>query len=265
MTEPHLGWTTLAATSLLVVANALLSLKFQLGVGRSMLVAGARMVVQLLLVGLLLKTIFTLGSPWLVAAVLLAMLASAAWETRSRQRRRFAGHWSYSLGAGTISIAVIPVTALSMALLHPQPWFDPRFAIPLFGMVLGNAMSSVSVSLNAFNTAVVREQRGIEAQLALGATRGRALGPIRSDALKTGIIPVINQMTAAGIITLPGMMTGQVLAGMSPVEAAQYQVFVLFLIAGASGFGAAVTVIAASWRVTDQRHRLRLDRLLRSD
>lgn len=265
MSEPHLGWGTLAATSLLVVANALLSLRYRLGVGREMLVAGARMVVQLLLVGLLLRTIFTLGSPWLVGAVLLAMLASAGWETMSRQRRRFAGFWGYSLGAGTLAIAVVPVTALSVALLHPQPWYDPRFAIPMLGIVLGNAMSGVSVSLNAFNTAVVREQRAIEAQLALGATRVQALAPVRSDALRSGIIPVINQMSAAGIITLPGMMTGQVLAGMSPYEAAKYQVFVLFLVAGATGFGAALTVIAASRRVTDQRHRLRLDRVVAGD
>ncbi|MCW2573904.1 MAG: conserved rane protein of unknown function, putative permease of an transporter [Frankiales bacterium] len=84
---------------------------------------------------------------------------------------------------------------------------------------------------------------------------------MRRDAPTSGVIPVINQMSAAGIITLPGMMTGQVLAGMDPFEAAKYQIFVLFLLAGATGLGSAAAVLAATWRATDARHRLRLDRL----
>lgn len=262
MNEPSLGYGTLAIAALLVVANAALSLRLGLGVGRSQLIAGARMVVQLLLVGLVLKTVFAFGSPWLVGAVLLAMLGSAAWETMSRQQRRFRGHWAYSMGAGAITVATLPVTALAIGLLHPDPWFDPRFTVPMFGIILGNVMSGISVSLNAFNTTIVREQRAIEARLALGATRDEALAPVRRDALKSGIIPSINQMSAAGIITLPGMMTGQVLAGMSPFDAAKYQVFVLFLLGGATGFGAAAAVMAATRRVTDARHRLRLDRIV---
>lgn len=258
--HPLSAWD-LAAAGVLVLLNASLSLGLQLGIARSMLIAAARMVVQLLLVGLVLKTVFELGSPWMVGAVLLAMLGSAAWETRARQQRRFSGHWGYSLGAGTITLATLPVTALAVAILRPDPWFEPQFVVPMFGIVLGNAMSGISVSLNAFNTAIVREQRAIEAQLALGLPRRLALAGVRRDALKGGIIPLINQMSAAGIITLPGMMTGQVLAGMSPLEAAKYQVFVLFLLAGATSFGAAAAVLGASWRATDARHRLRLDRI----
>ncbi|MBE7941805.1 MULTISPECIES: iron export ABC transporter permease subunit FetB [Ramlibacter] len=261
MNAQSLSFLDLAVAGLLVLLNAGLSLWLQLGIARSMVVAGLRMVVQLLLVGLVLKTVFELGSPWLVGAVLAAMLASAAWETRSRQQRRFQGHWGYSLGAGTITLATVPVTALAVALLRPTPWFAPQFVVPMFGIVLGNAMSGISVSLNAFNTALVREQRAIEARLALGAPRQLALAGVRRDALKGGIIPLINQMSAAGIITLPGMMTGQVLAGMSPFEAAKYQVFVLFLLAGATAFGAAAAVLGASRRATDARHRLRLDRI----
>ena len=261
MNESALSWWALAVTSLLLVANAALSLLLGLGIGRSLLVAGVRTVVQLLAVGLLLNTVFALASPWLVGGVLVAMLVSAARETMARQQRRFAGHWAYSVGAATIAAATVPVTALALALLHPHPWLAPRFAIPMFGIVLGSVMSGISIALNGFNSAVLREQRAIEARLALGATRQQALAGVRREALRNGVIPVINQMSAAGIITLPGMMTGQVLAGTSPLEATKYQVFVLFLLAGATGFGAAAAVIAATWRVTDARHRLRLDRL----
>ncbi|HVZ44059.1 MAG TPA: iron export ABC transporter permease subunit FetB [Ramlibacter sp.] len=261
MHEQTVSAASLAIVGMLVLLNGALSLWLGLGIARSLVIAGARMVVQLLLVGLVLGTVFELGSPWLVAAVLGAMLASAAWETRSRQQLRFAGHWGYSLGAGTIVIATVPVTGLAVALLHPDPWFAPQFSVPMFGIILGNAMSGISVSLDAFNTAIARERRSIEARLALGASRHEALAGIRRAALKSGIIPLVNQMSAAGIITLPGMMTGQILAGMPPSDAAKYQIFVLFLIAGATGLGATAAVLGASWRATDARHRLRLDRL----
>lgn len=261
----HLSWVDLAVAALLIVLNAGLSLWLQLGIARSLLIAGARMVVQLLLVGLVLHSVFALQSPWLVAGVLVAMLGAATWETLGRQDRRFTGPWSWGLGAGTMTVATLPVTALAMVVLQPTPWFEPQFSIPMFGIVLGNTMSGVSVTLNAFTTAIAREQRAIEARLALGASRHRALAGVRRQALRSGIIPIINQMSAAGIITLPGMMTGQILAGMPPLEAAKYQVFVLALLAGAAGAGAIGTVLGATWRATDARHRLRPDRLQARD
>lgn len=105
MSEQSLSFVDLAIAGTLVLLNGAISLALGLGIARSLVIAGIRMVVQLLLVGLVLKTVFELGSPWLVGAVLLAMLASAAWETRSRQQRLFTGHWGYSLGAGTTALA----------------------------------------------------------------------------------------------------------------------------------------------------------------
>jgi putative ABC transport system permease protein len=260
MTHDVLTFADLAIAAVLLLLNAALSLALDMGIARSLLIAGVCVVAQLLLVGLVLRSVFELNSPPLIAAVLLVMLASASWETLSRQDRRFVGWWGVSLGAGTIALATIPVTALAVATLHPHPWFAPQFVIPLFGIVLGNAMSGISISLNAFNGAVASERPAIEAQLALGASRHQALAQVRRNALRSGLIPVINQMSAAGIITLPGMMTGQILAGMAPYEAAKYQIFVLFLLSGATGLGALAATLGASWRVTDERHRLRLDR-----
>jgi putative ABC transport system permease protein len=265
MSEQAMSYGSLGLAAVLVVLSAGLSLMLQLGVARSLLIAGARMVVQLLLVGLVLKTVFTLRSPWLVALVMLAMLGAAAYETLSRQQRRFLGWWGPGLGAGTTMLATVLVTAFGVAALQPTPWYAPELTIPLFGIVLGNAMSGVSISLNAFNTGLVRERAAIEARLALGAPRYVALAQVQRSALRSGMIPVINQMSAAGIITLPGMMTGQILAGMPPLEAAKYQVFVLFLLSGAAALGAIGATLVAAWRATDERHRLRLDRTIGRD
>lgn len=251
----------LAATALLVLLGAGLSLLMQIGIARSLLVAAARTVVQLLLVGLVLKTLFANEHPALTVLVMAAMLGAATWETFSRQDRRFAGPAALALASLPIAMASIVVTGFALATLHPQQLLAPQVAIPLFGIVLGNAMSTASITLNTFTTALVRDRAAVEAQLALGASRFEALKPIQRSAARNGMIPIVNQMAAAGVITLPGMMTGQILAGMAPVEAAKYQVFVLFLLAGAAALVVAATTYAAAWRATDPRHRLRLDRL----
>jgi len=261
VSTPVPGAGELALAGTLILLNAGLSLLLQLGLARELLVAAARAVVQLLLVGLVLRTVFHLQSPWLVAAVLLAMFASASYEVLSRQERRFVGLWRFGLGAGTTVLATLLVTGFALLALQPEPWFSPQVVIPLAGIVLGSVMNGVSVSLNAFNTGLVRERAAIEARLALGATRYAALKPMQRSALHNGMIPIINQMSAAGIITLPGMMTGQILAGMAPLDAAKYQILILLLLSGAAGLGALATTVIAVWRATDERDRLRLDRL----
>ena len=229
---------------------------------RTILIAGVRVIVQLLLVGLVLKTVFALASPLLIAAVALAMFAMASYEISSRQERRFAGAWGYGIGAGTTMLATVLVTAFALfGTLRPSPWYAPQILIPLLGIILGNVMNGVSVTLNAVSTAIVREQPAIEGRLALGTDRYTALKPLQRSALRSGMIPIINQMSAAGVITLPGMMTGQILAGMDPLEAAKYQILLLFLLSGGAGLGALGAVYVATWRITDERDRLRLDRL----
>jgi putative ABC transport system permease protein len=261
MNVPLMGYFDLAIGAVLIVMNAGLSLLFNLGIARDLLVAGARVAVQLLLVGLVLKTVFELASPLAIGAVLVAMLAAASYEILSRQQRRIKGAWGFGIGAGTTMVATLFVTVFGLAALRPEPWFAPHVLIPLFGIVLGSVMNGVSISLNAFNTGITRERAAIEARLALGASARAAFKPMQRSALRSGMIPIINQMSAAGIITLPGMMTGQILAGMAPIEAAKYQILVLFLLAGGAGLGALGATWLAVRRISDDRERLRLDRL----
>lgn len=261
MNASHISVLELALASALVLLNAGLTLLLDTGLARTLVVGAVRAVVQLLLVGLLLATVFSLRSPWLVALVVFAMLCAASVEIQSRQERRFEGAWRFGLGAGATFFTTLTVGLLAIAMVRPQPFFDPRVVIPLVGILLGSVMNGVSISLNVFNTGVVRESAAIEAQLALGATRAQALRPLKRNALRSGLIPVVNQMSAAGIITLPGMMSGQILAGMDPLEAAKYQILVLLLLSAGAALGAILTVTLAGRRVTDERHRLRLERL----
>ena len=258
------GHVALAAT--LLVLNAILSYALELRLERQLIIAALRMTVQLLLVGLVLTYLFALASPWLTAGVALVMVAFAGREIMARQERRLRGWWAYGLGASTMMLAAAVVTVLALSTqIRPDPWYDPRYAIPIFGMILGNAMTGISLGLNGLTTAAARERGAIEAQLTLGATRWEAMRPVSRQALRSGFMPIINAMAATGVVALPGMMTGQILAGVDPTQAVKYQLLIMFLIAGATGFGVLLAVLGGVWRLTDERHRLRLDRLAASE
>jgi putative ABC transport system permease protein len=221
------------------------------------------MTVQLTLVGLVLTALFSVVSPLLTGLTVLGMVFFAGQEVRLRQERRLSGWWSYGLGTGCMMISSILVTTFALlTALRPNPWYDPRYAIPLLGMILGNCMTGIALGLNTLTTTLVTRRAGVEAQLMLGASRWDAVAPVTRDALRSALMPTINSMAATGLVSLPGMMTGQILGGVSPVEAVKYQILVMFLIAGGTGFGAVAAVLGGVYRLTDGRHRLRLDRLI---
>ena len=257
-----LGTWDLALAAMLVLLNAGLSLALQLGLHRQILLAATRMVLQLSLMGMVLTTLFSFSSPLWTSLAALFMVGFAGYEVAARQERALAGLWAYGLGTGCMMFAAGLVTlfALSTA-LRPDPWYDPRYAITLLGMILGNTMTGIALGLNALTTGLAARRSSVEAQLMLGADRLTALGPVIRQSLRSALMPIINTMSATGVVALPGMMTGQILGGVAPAEAVKYQILILFLIAGGTGLGAGAAVLGGVYRLTDHRHRLRLDRL----
>jgi len=255
-----LSYWEVAAASVFVFIDAGLSVIFGLRLHRSLLVAAIRMVVQLALVGLVLTALFSVVSPLWTGIAALAMVLFAGHEAAQRQERRLSGWWSYGLGTGFMMMSSILMTVFAlMTALRPNPWYDPRYAIPLLGMILGNCMTGVGLGLNTLTTSLVSRRASVEAQLMLGATSAAA--PVTREALRSALMPVINSMSVTGVVSLPGMMTGQILGGVPPAEAVKYQILVMFLIAGGTGLGAVTAVLGGVYRLTDARHRLRLDRL----
>lgn len=257
-----LSATDLAIAASLVLLDAAMSLAFGLRLHRQLLVASVRMVVQLLLIGFILRWLFASGSEAVTLGVIVLMIAAAAREVAARPKQRLRRWGNYRIASVVVAGASVATVLLALTTaIRPDPWHDPRYAIPLMGIVLGSVLNSASLALDAFLGGVVVSRNQIEARLALGASLRTALAPLMRDAVRKGLIPVINQMSAAGIITLPGIMTGQLLAGMDPLGAVEYQILLLFLLAGSSGLAAGGVVWLASRALGDDRDRLRLDLL----
>jgi putative ABC transport system permease protein len=262
MSYIQLTYGDLALPALLVLMNGLLSVALHLGLERSLAISTLRMCVQLILVGYVLTFLFAAVSPFWTAFAAVVMVLFASREVTARQKRRLKGLWPYALGAGCTLLAggIVTIFAL-LTQLRPDPWYHPRYALPLLGMILGNTMTGISLGLDVLTNSLIQGRAAVESRLALGENRYTALLPVIRDALRSGFMPTINAMAAMGLVALPGMMTGQILAGVEPIDAVKYQLLIMFLISGGTGLGTLVAVLGGAYRLSDDRHRLRLDRL----
>jgi len=259
-----LSYNDLALAAVLVLLLAGLTQRLNLGLAGSLLVAALRTTVQLLLIGLVLEALFANINLLWVAGIAVLMLLAAGREVMARQRHRYTGLWGFGLGTLSMFVSSFTVTVLALVVvIGPSPWYTPQYAVPLLGMLLGNTMNGISLGLDRLKEGAWQQRAEIEARLALGADWRHAIGAIQRDGMRVGMIPIINAMAAAGIVSLPGMMTGQILAGSPPLEAVKYQILIMFLIAAGTGFGTAIAVWVGSRRLFDERERLRLDRLSR--
>ena len=243
--------------------DAALSFAFRLDLHKQIAIATARLVVQLVAVGYVLRLVFALANPAATLAIAALMMLVAAREVAARPERRLRGFGNLAIGATSVALAtaLTAVLALTTA-IRPTPWYDPRYALPLTGIILGNVLNAGAITLDGVLSGFPRDHAEIEARLALGDSFVDAGRPIVVAAIRRGMVPLINQMSAAGIVTLPGIMTGQILAGMDPLDAVKYQILLMFLLAGASGLVAVTIAVLAARRFTDERQRLRLDRLV---
>jgi len=258
----HLSSMNLAVAAVLVLLLGIAATALKLGVSKTLYIAALRTTVQLLLIGLVLKFLFEnvhLGWMALLATV---MLLVAGREVMARQQRPFAGSWGYGLGTLSMFVSSFVLTLFALTvIIGTEPWYQPQYAIPLLGMMLGNTMNGVSLAMDRLTESAYQQRMVIEARLALGQHWREAIGGIARDSTRIGMLPMINAMAAAGIISLPGMMTGQILAGAPPLEAVKYQILIMFMITAGTGFATVLATWLGAKRLFDDRHRLRLERL----
>lgn len=256
----HLTPLDLVVATTLVAAAGAVSLAMRLGIERRLAWSALRTVIQLGLVGLVLERIFAINRPALVVLIVLVMIFFAGREAVNRSQRRYRGIRLDASIAMAVTCLVVGAV-VTQVVVGVKPWYDPQYVIPLLGMILGNSLTGVSLCLERLLEHLSARRHEVELLLAFGATRAEALArPLRA-AVRTGMIPVTNVMAAAGIVSLPGMMTGQILAGSPPMQAVAYQVVVMFMIAAANALGSMIIATAAARRLVTADGRLEVDRL----
>ena len=200
-----------------VMVGLVILFKWSLNSNRA-IYAVARMLLQLLLIGYFLTYIFGSESAGIVIVILAVMVFSSSWialGTVPDKRKTL-----YKLALISITVGGgMTLLLVTQGVLNLQPWYLPRFMIPIAGMIFANSMNSVSLAAERFTAEI---------------QRGGSYKESRNTALQASLIPVINSLFAVGLVSLPGMMTGQILSGVSPLIAVRYQIMVMCMIFGSS-------------------------------
>ena len=219
--------------------TGLSSLFLALGLAKDIIIGTIRTFIQLFLMGFVLKYIFRLDNAYLVLLIFLGMIIFAAITIKGRVKEKRVSYiipTSISMIIGYMVVTII-VTAV---IIQVEPWYNPQYFIPIGGMVIGNSMSAIAISLDRMFSEIRKRKEEVELYLCLVATYQEATADILKNAIRAGMIPTINAMMAVGIVFIPGMMTGQILAGVDPVLAIKYQIVVMLMISGATAAGSII-------------------------
>jgi putative ABC transport system permease protein len=239
-----ISWLDLVVAAALILVAVALSAYQKLGLERQILLGALRATVQLIAVGYLLAWVFATHRWGIVLAVLAVMVAVATITAARRQgkTRRDRATVFPIAGFAILAGAALTLVYVTTVIVHVQPWYSPRYLIPLFGMILANAMNAAALALERLQSEVEGRRGEVEALLALGATPGQAAAEPMRKATIAAMIPAVNALAVVGIVSLPGMMTGQILAGADPTLAVRYQLVVMFMLTAANAITAALAV-----------------------
>ena len=214
----------------MVAAAAIISELMHMGIGRTLMWSACRALVQLCAMGFIISYVIRSNSVWMVFALMTVMLIAAVQIVMSR------AHGIPKGLAGPIFLSLVITMLLMLALVtelivRPHPWYAPQLVVPLTGMLLGNTVSALAVGLSRFFESMKERRDEVDTLLALGATTWEAARPSIVSSIRLGLLPTTASLASAGIVTVPGMMAGQIIAGGNPIDAAKYQFMILATIA----------------------------------
>jgi putative ABC transport system permease protein len=219
----------IGAVGLMAIAIALSAWQ-RLELEWTLTVATFRTTVQLLIVGYILWFVFDWKNPAAVLAVIAGMFMIATVETRNRIGKRLPKELLL-IGSSIFISLTVTLTYTTVVIIRPPIWYEPQYLIPLAGIVLGNVMNGAAIAGERLMQMVQSHRYEIETHLCLGATPQQAIAAYRKAAIRAGLIPTLNSMMVVGIVTLPGIITGQLLSGVNPLDAASYQMLIMFMLA----------------------------------
>ncbi len=194
--------------------------------------ATLRMTLQLVLAGFVLTYIFSWQKVWVTMLIFLFMEGFAVYTIFGRVRKVL-----FPALRAAVAVSLFAGTAGALAyflfvIVRVKPWFDPRYFIPVAGMIIGNSLNGITLGVERLASGMRARLPEVEGALMLGARPAAAARPLVKEAFSAGIMPIVNNMMGMGVVFLPGMMTGQILSGVDPVEAIKYQIAIMLGIAG---------------------------------
>lgn len=206
-----------------------LSLWQKLKLEKQLAYSAVRSLMQLIAIGYILDLVFAIDNWWAVLLILGVMISIASIVTRNRIDQKRPGLLP------TVILSLVASSAFTLGyvillIIQPDRWYEPQYLIPLAGMLFGNAMNSASLAGDRLLSSINHNRLEIETHLCLGATPEEAISSYKQEAIRTGLIPILNNMVVMGLVSLPGMFTGQVLGGSNPLDAASYQILIVFAI-----------------------------------
>lgn len=226
----------LAFAVLLVLITGSISAALKLGLLKPLLWGTTRTVIQLTLVGYALTFIFAINNFWLIL-VLVTIMCYIATHTAVKSAPNVQKYPTLLAFVSLITSTFLTGFIVVGLIIAPTPWYSAQIVIPIFGMILGNSMNGVALSLDRLYSEVQARSSEIELMLTFGATPWEAIQNCVREAIRAGMTPTINSLMVVGLVSLPGMMTGQILAGADPQQAVRYQIIVALMIASAVAVG----------------------------
>ncbi len=249
-------WQLAVAVVFVVLAGAL-SLAHHLKLERDLAIGTLRTFAQLFAMGYLLRILFGLKSALLVVGMYMVMTWFAARIVKGRVREKSVDYFMPTLLAVQVTFFLVTFVVTGL-IIGAKPWWEPQYFIPIGGMVAGNSMNALAVALDRLFSDLRARRAEVEMRLCLGADRDEASADIFREALRAGMIPSVNSMMGVGLVSIPGMMTGQIMAGADPADAVRYQIVVMLMIVASTALATFMVLHLVRKRCFGRAHNLLL-------
>jgi putative ABC transport system permease protein len=231
----NISWLHVAVSTFFVIGAGACSLYLRLNLEKDLLVGTIRTFLQLFLLGYVLKIVFDISNPWVVFLLFSIMIIFAARIISGRVKEKRVPYFLPVLASMFLSYMLINLFVMTV-IVQVRPWYQPVYFIPIGGMIIGNSMNAIAVSMKNWFDGLKKERDRVELFLALGGTPSESTSGNFKESIKSGMIPSINALMSVGVVSIPGMMTGQMLAGIDPLIAIKYQIVIMLLLVGSTAF-----------------------------
>ncbi|MEY0230725.1 iron efflux ABC transporter permease subunit FetB [Providencia manganoxydans] len=256
MHQPTITNESLVFSIMLVLVAIFISHKEKLALEKDIIWSTLRAIIQLLIVGYILKYIFQVDHEILTIAMVMFICFNAAWNAKKRSKYidKIFGTAFIAITSGTFLTLIILITSKAIA-------FTPMQVIPITGMIAGNAMIAVGLCFNNLGQRFNSQQQQIQEMLSLGATPKIASASIIRESIRASLIPTVDSAKTVGIVSLPGMMSGLIFAGVDPLEAVKYQIMVTFMLLATASLSTILAGYMTYIKFYNERHQLLINTL----